>query len=432
MVRKKIEDLGKVISGGTPSTKNERYWGGDIAWITPKDLSKHNSMFIFKGERGITEEGLKNSSAYTVPTGTVLFSSRAPIGYVAIAGKNLTTNQGFKNIVVNDENDNLFIYYLLKNNIKFIESHANGSTFKEISAKVFKNLEFDVPNLDTQRKISKILSTLDSKIELNNQIISNLEELASALFKRWFVDFEFPDENGNPYKSSGGKMVDSELGEIPEGWKVSSLLNSNSQIISGDWGKENPINNYTKKVKVIRGADIVEIDKGQLGKTPTRYILEKNFINKAVQPMDIIIEISGGSPSQSTGRNVLISSSTISRFDEPLVCTNFCKVIRLKDVKSAFYINDYLKYLYSKDIFFNYENGTTGIKNLDYNSLLNVMKVKMCKDINLINRYYDFRINIENKKNMFGEEVQTLITLRDSLLPKLLSGEIELPEDEEV
>lgn len=120
-------------------------------------------MFIFKGERGITEEGLKNSSAYTVPTGTVLFSSRAPIGYVAIAGKNLTTNQGFKNIVVNDENDNLFIYYLLKNNIKFIESHANGSTFKEISAKVFKNLEFDVPNLDTQRKISKILSTLTPK-----------------------------------------------------------------------------------------------------------------------------------------------------------------------------------------------------------------------------------------------------------------------------
>ena len=193
MVRKKIEDLGKVISGGTPSTKNERYWGGDIAWITPKDLSKHNSMFIFKGERGITEEGLKNSSEYTVPTGTVLFSSRAPIGYVAIAGKNLTTNQGFKNIVVNDENDNLFIYYLLKNNIKFIESHANGSTFKEISAKVFKNLEFDVPNLDTQRKISKILSTLDSKIELNNQIISNLEELASTLFKRWFVDFDFPN-----------------------------------------------------------------------------------------------------------------------------------------------------------------------------------------------------------------------------------------------
>ncbi|EGO5163563.1 restriction endonuclease subunit S, partial [Enterococcus faecalis] len=251
MVRKKIEDLGKVISGGTPSTKNERYWGGDIAWITPKDLSKHNSMFIFKGERGITEEGLKNSSAYTVPTGTVLFSSRAPIGYVAIAGKNLTTNQGFKNIVVNDENDNLFIYYLLKNNIKFIESHANGSTFKEISAKVFKNLEFDVPNLDTQRKISKILSTLDSKIELNNQIISNLEELASTLFKRWFVDFEFPDENGNPYKSSGGKMVDSELGEIPEGWKVTTINN----VYDIKYGKQMPISELHDTGYPVHGAN---------------------------------------------------------------------------------------------------------------------------------------------------------------------------------
>ncbi|EPM8157633.1 restriction endonuclease subunit S [Enterococcus faecalis] len=423
-----VDKLGDGLHG-TPIYDNN----GEYYFINGNNLDDGKIVFKENTKKVSREEYHKYKK--DLNDRTILVSINGTLGNVAVY-KNEKVMLGksacYFNVIENVNKDYIKYVIMSPDFKKYLEQHYTGTTIKNVSLKTMRNYTFKLPSENHQLLVSKILSSLDSKIELNNQIISNLEELASTLFKRWFVDFEFPDENGNPYKSSGGKMVDSELGKIPEGWEVSSLLNSNSQIISGDWGKENPINNYTKKVKVIRGADIVEIDKGQLGKTPTRYILEKNFINKAVQPMDIIIEISGGSPSQSTGRNLLISSSTISRFDEPLVCTNFCKVIRLKDVKSAFYINDYLKYLYSKDIFFNYENGTTGIKNLDYNSLLNVMKVKMCKDINLINRYYDFRINIENKKNMFGEEIQTLITLRDSLLPKLLSGEIELPEDEEV
>jgi len=109
-----LGEIGEIVGGGTPSTKKESYYGGNISWITPKDLSTHNERYIFMGERSITEEGLANSSAKLMPKGTVLFSSRAPIGYVAIAGKELCTNQGFKSLIPkNGLADSEFLYYLL-------------------------------------------------------------------------------------------------------------------------------------------------------------------------------------------------------------------------------------------------------------------------------------------------------------------------------
>ena len=221
--RMKLSEIGQIVAGGTPKTKIEEYWNGDVPWITPKDLSSHAGMYISRGERNISQVGLDNSSAKLLPKGTVLFTSRAPIGYVAIARNEVTTNQGFKSIIVDDENDNIFIYYLLKNNIDIIENHANGSTFKEISGSVMKSLEFGIPSLREQKAIAHILSTLDDKIEVNNQINKTLENMAQAIFKQWFVDFEFSNEDGEPYKSSGGEMIDSELGEIPEGWETVKL-----------------------------------------------------------------------------------------------------------------------------------------------------------------------------------------------------------------
>jgi len=198
-----IGKLGKVVGGGTPKTKIEEYWNGDISWITPRDLSGYSERFIYKGERSITQAGLENSSAKLLPKGTLLFSSRAPIGYVAIAGKEMATNQGFKSIVCNEKLAyNLFLYYLMKQKKRDIEMIAGGSTFKEVSGKVIKEFKIQTPPLDEQKAIAKILSSLDEKIEINNQINKNLEKMAQAIFKHWFVDFEFPclpDGAGKPY-----------------------------------------------------------------------------------------------------------------------------------------------------------------------------------------------------------------------------------------
>lgn len=184
--RMKLGDISEVVGGGTPSTKNYDFWNGDIPWLTPKDLSGYNFRYISKGERNITKLGLQNSSARMLPKETVLLTSRAPIGYVAIAQNDICTNQGFKSIVLKEGYCSEFFYYLLKNNIDYIVGMASGSTFTEISGTQVKNLEFTIPPLEVQRKIAGVLGALDEKIELNNKINNNLEQQAQALFDKYF------------------------------------------------------------------------------------------------------------------------------------------------------------------------------------------------------------------------------------------------------
>ena len=212
----KLEDIGNVVGGATPSTKDATNYDGDIPWITPKDLSNHNDRYIYRGERMITQKGFESCSCKMLPKGSVLFSSRAPIGYVAIAGTDMCTNQGFKSVIPNNEIvDTHFLYYILLYNKAKIEGMGSGTTFKEVSGNVMKSVTVSIPNLTEQKRIADFLSSLDDKIELNRRINDNLEQQAQALFKSWFVDFE-------PFKD--GEFVDSELGMIPKGWRVGNIF----------------------------------------------------------------------------------------------------------------------------------------------------------------------------------------------------------------
>lgn len=188
----KISDIGTVVGGATPSTKKiENYEGGNIAWITPKDLSTLSGRYIQCGERNITEIGLKSCSTQLLPKNTVLFSSRAPIGYIAIAANEVCTNQGFKSVIPNEATDPLFLFYLLKYNKDKIEAMGSGTTFKEVSGNTMKNIIVRVPSdKEVQKNIASILGTLDDKIEENERINNNLEQQVRAIFKSWFVDFE--------------------------------------------------------------------------------------------------------------------------------------------------------------------------------------------------------------------------------------------------
>lgn len=170
-----LDEIGEIVGGATPSTKRDDYYGGDIPWITPKDLSAIKGRYISHGERNITEEGLASCSAQMMPKNTVLFTSRAPIGYVAIASQSVCTNQGFKSIVANNKVDPLFLYYLLKYNKGNIEAMGSGTTFKEVSGKTMKAVKVRMPaDVEQQRKIATILDSLDAKIETNDKINDNL------------------------------------------------------------------------------------------------------------------------------------------------------------------------------------------------------------------------------------------------------------------
>lgn len=175
MVKKKIGQLGKVVGGATPNTKDLTLWGGDIAWITPKDLAELQGRFIKDGRRGLTYKGLKSCSTMLLPRGSVLFSSRAPIGYVSIAAGPLCTNQGFKSIVPNENIDSLFLYYLMRYKADAIAARGSGTIFKEVSGRTLSDFEVEIPNaIEEQKAIASILDSLDSKIELNSLINDHL------------------------------------------------------------------------------------------------------------------------------------------------------------------------------------------------------------------------------------------------------------------
>ena len=185
-----IQELGQVVSGGTPSTRKPEYWGGETAWITPADLSGYNEKYIEGGAKSITREGLKNSSARLMPPGSIHFSSRAPIGYVVISKKAISTNQGFKSLVPAEGVFNEYVYYYLKSAKQLAEKRASGTTFKELSGKVFSQLPIPIPPLNEQRrivaKIEELFSELDAGVAALEQARAQLKRYRQALLKAAF------------------------------------------------------------------------------------------------------------------------------------------------------------------------------------------------------------------------------------------------------
>jgi type I restriction enzyme S subunit len=234
----RIGEIADIVGGSTPSTSDPSNFNGDIPWITPKDLSGPHDRYVSRGERNLSRKGLESCSAQLLPRGTVLVTSRAPIGYVAIAKNPITTNQGFRNLVPKPGVDSEFLYYWVKANIEELRRHASGSTFQELTGTALAQIRIRVPPLPEQRAIAHILGTLDDKIELNRRMSQTLEAMARALFKAWFVDFEpvrakmegcwqrgqsLPGLPAHLYDLFPDRLVDSELGEIPEGWEVGTL-----------------------------------------------------------------------------------------------------------------------------------------------------------------------------------------------------------------
>ena len=432
-VKYKLSELVEVKNGSTPSTAREDFYEGDIVWITPKDLSNNKSKYVYSSERRITKAGFDSCSTSLLPIGSVLLSSRAPIGLLAICAIKTCTNQGFKNLVIKKNKiNNEYLYYWLKTKVKYIDSLGTGTTFKEVSKGVIENLEIELPeNIKDQQKIASVLSALDSKIELNNRINAELEAMAKTLYDYWFVQFDFPDKNGKPYKTSGGKMVwNEELNrEIPEGWAVQKMAEWLDIDKSGDWGKEETEGNFTKQVICFRGADLKGLNGLDELKPPIRWILEKNSF-KILKSHDLIIEISGGSPTQSTGRLAFITDATIKRFEHPLICSNFCKPVSMRNKKLLYNFVYYWNSLYDNGVFFGYEGKTSGIKNLLLDSFISSYYT-VVPDEKIVDQFYDIMDNIQEKKQTALAENQKLMELRDWLLPMLMNGQVKVKDEKE-
>lgn len=234
-ITRKIADIADVVAGGTPNTGNSDFWNGDIGWITPADLSGYKYRYIAHGSRNISNAGLNNSSACLLPKNTILLSSRAPIGYVAIAEKELATNQGFKNLICDDTQvDYRFMYYWLQLNADALKNFASGATFPELSAGTVKKIKVTLPDMVIQNRIADILFAYDELIEANTRRIELLEQTAQELYKEWFVRFRFPGYENTKFENG-----------IPKGWYYGKFkneltyntgkLDSNAAVCDGEY-----------------------------------------------------------------------------------------------------------------------------------------------------------------------------------------------------
>lgn len=326
-----------------------------------------------------------------------------------------------------ENSDNEYLYYLARSPAfrkKAISCMEGTSGRKRVNEGALKLQELLIPDKLSQKKIAAILSAFDAKIDCNNRINAELEAMAKTLYDYWFVQFDFPDAKGKPYISSGGKMIYSSTlkREIPVGWDVGPLSDWIATDKTGDWGKETAEGNYTLCVDCIRGADINGLNGSGSVSAPTRFILQKNQA-KVLTPFDFVIEISGGSPTQSTGRVALITEETIGRFSRPLICSNFCKAISLKD-NSYFFNFAYLwKSAYDNKVLFGWEGKTSGIKNLLFDAFTTKHLVSMPPQ-KLAKRFFEFVAPIEAKKQKLLQEAEDLAALRDWLLPLLMNGQV--------
>lgn len=368
----KISDIGTVVGGATPSTKKTEYYeGGNIAWITPKDLATFSGRYIQRGERNITEIGLNSCSTQLLPQNTVLFSSRAPIGYVAIASNEVCTNQGFKSVIPNEVTDPLFLFYLLKYNKDRIEGMGSGTTFKEVSGNTMKNIVVNVPaDKEIQTKIASLLGAIDDKIEENERINNNLEQQADALYQTFF----------SPKSRTQGKIVTlDEYCSIFTGKK-----NANASVNGG-------------KYKFFTCApEALQIDS---------YIFDGNAI---------IISGNGAY----TGRTRFYSGK-FDLYQRTYACT------LLDNVNSDFIFPLYwfVKLELSKKIM----GGTRGSA-IPYIVMNDLAKFEFIYNEEMFANYTPLFKSLTEAIQANEFESENLAQIRDSLLPKLMSGELDVSD----
>lgn len=413
----KLGDIcNKITSGGTPNTRKNEYYGGTIPWVRTQEV---NFNRIFDTEIKISEEGLNNSSAKWIPENSVIIAMYgATAGKVAINKIPVTTNQACCNLIIdNDKADYRFIYYNILSRFSSIANMAIGGAQQNLNAGMIKDLPVYLPDLPIQTSIAEILSSLDDKIELNNKINQELENLAQTLFKQWFIDFEFPNENGEPYKSSGGEMVESELGEIPKGW-TTEVLSEATKLIRGI--------SYRKPELVLKDEGIAFVNlkcfsiNGTFRQDGIKYYNGKYKNEQILCNNDILVAVTDLTQDREIiGMPILWDGSTTAL---PSLDTCIIRSERL-ELKNFLYYEFKTKRYKSRII--EHANGST-VLHLSVKGLETY--VFPMPNESLLKNWSEIIQPILETINLNINEIIELSKTRDTLLPKLISGGLEINE----
>lgn len=409
----------KVCSGGTPTSSNPAYYDGNIPWLNTNEVNFCN---IYSTNKTISEEGLKKSAAKYVPENTVIVAMYGvTAGKCAIAKIPLTTNQACCNLIIDKEKaDYYYVYYYLKQQSESLNKLAIGGAQQNLNALTIKKFKIALPLLLTQQKIASILSAYDRLIENNTRRIRLLEQMAENLYKEWFVRFRFPEHENV-------EMVKSKYGRIPSNFNIIQMQDVSDYYVGGGWGQENMSNDFSEEASVIRGADFPKVCQYDISTCPRRFHKKSNYRSRQLEDGDIVMEISGGTSEQPVGRTILVTQSLIDRFDNgKVICASFCKLIRLrKNVISPFFFYYWMKFLYDTRIINRFQLQSTGIINFKFEPFLRKGDV-MLPPTNVMNSFESHVVPIHKEMNKLAQQNQLLTRQRDLLLPRLMSGKLEV------
>lgn len=411
-----LNDIIEIISGGTPKTNEPEYWdNGTIGWLSINDFNNDRRK-VYHSEKLITKKGLEKSNAKLLQVDDIIISARGTVGVLAQIGKPMAFNQscfglrGRKGLV-----DNTYLYYALKNYVGNIQKRGQGSVFNTINLDSFKLMEISIENdIIAQEKIAAILSTLDDKIELNNKINAELEAMAKTLYDYWFVQFDFLDAKGKPYKSSGGKMFYNEelKREIPEGWEVKFIGDLLVTSLGGT---------PSTKVDKFWNGNINWLNSGEIANFPIMDS-ELKITKEAIKNSATYLLPKG---------SVLIS---ITRHLRPSVLAiDACANQSVVGIKEKDEIRYYFLYPYLKNEIPRLMTRRTGAQQPHINKQIvdESLIVIPNKESNILEKYnltvgcfYESIFNnaFQNKE---------LSTLRDWLLPMLMNGQVSVGESYE-
>lgn len=436
----------KIGSGATPRGGKEAYRGGSTALIRSQNV--YNDQFAYDGLAFIDDAQADELSNVVVSEGDVLLNITGDsVARCCRAPRDVIPARVNQHVAIirpdTGQLDAGFLRYVLVSpeyQHHLLALASAGATRNALTKGMIEALEVPAPPLPEQKRIAHILGTLDDKIELNRRMNATLEGISRAIFKSWFVDFDPVRQKAAGKQPVGmdaqtaalfpDSFEDSEIGEVPRGWKTCTLDDYTELVIGGDWGDSEPSSEAPAACLCLRGADIPSLQAGGVGKLPTRYLKHGSLERRRLLPWDLVIEISGGSPTQSTGRPVLVTDGLIARLPLPLIASNFCRILKLREKQHSPFVYLYLRHLYDADEFLQYENGTTGIKNFAY-TLFAARHPLLSPDHRVLRAFavaITPTIALHQQK---ARESDSLAALRDTLLPKLLSGEVRVPEAEE-
>ncbi|HRM57299.1 MAG TPA: restriction endonuclease subunit S [Prevotella sp.] len=410
----KLADIGKVITGKTPSTSiAENYAWGTIPFYTPEDVAKGLGM-MGRNSRFISKTGFEEIASNTISGESVLVGCiGSDMGNVAYSNITCATNQQI-NAITQFKNgiEPLYVYYLLSTMKSYFQKIAGSTTTPILPKSVFEEIEIHLPDMKKQKEVVSILYALDRKIELNKLINDNLEAMAKQLYDYWFVQFDFPNEEGKPYKSSGGAMVWNEKlkREIPQGWSVLSVNDIAASVRGVSYAKEDMVDS-NNGVLVLRGNNIQDnhlIYDSNVAYIPSSFVSEE----QRIRPLDIIMTMSSGSK-EHIGKSAMFqfaSEDTFGAFLTKFTAKEHCAYL-LFNLFNSQYFKAKIKSIACG----------TGINNLT-NQTFDEIYIVMPED-KLLLEFDKRQSQIFAEIGLIEKSNVELTKQRDELLPLLMNGQ---------